>query len=100
MNGTPATSEWLTVKEAAAYLNISESLVYAMVDDQCFDHARFGKGRGTIRIRLTALEQFIEERTVPKRGTLASKPRASAPSAFRQLNAAKLREAWAEQGVE
>ncbi len=56
----------LTVKQAAAKLGISASLVYGWCDQQVLPHYRMGgKGkRGKIVIEETALDAFLKSRKV------------------------------------
>lgn len=90
----------LTVKQVAERLNVEPSCVYAVLAARRLRFVRLGSGRGIIRVREEALEQFIRENTVPRRGKTCRKRPAPAPSAFTRLDAAQLREAWSEQGVE
>ena len=76
------------------------SCVYAVLAARKLRFVRLGSGRGTIRIREEALQEFIQENTVPRRGKACRNRPAPALSAFTHLNAAQLREAWSEQGVE
>jgi excisionase family DNA binding protein len=99
MKDGPTISEWLTVQEAADYLHLSLSLVYRMTNEGSLEHARFGTGRGTIRIRLAALEQFIEDSTQPRHRKPIAQRIPNAPSAFTHLDVSRLQKAWAEQGV-
>jgi excisionase family DNA binding protein len=48
----------LRVKEAAALLGVSPSLVYVLCAAGKIRHERHGVGRGTIRIRSEALEEY------------------------------------------
>lgn len=48
----------LTVKQAAAYLNVSPKTIYAACDSGALRHLRIGEGRGTIRIKKKDLEAF------------------------------------------
>ena len=90
----------LTVKQVAERLNLTRSCVYALFAARRLHFVRLGRRRGTIRVREEALEQFIQENTVPRRGRACRNRPAPAPSAFTYLNAAHLRDAWNEQGVD
>ncbi len=48
----------MTVKQAAEELMISVSLVYALIGAGKIRHERHGLGRGTIRIRKEALDEY------------------------------------------
>jgi excisionase family DNA binding protein len=47
------------VREAARFLDVSPSLVYALVADGRLRHYRIGKGRGAIRIPEEAIAEFL-----------------------------------------
>jgi excisionase family DNA binding protein len=47
------------VKEAARILDVSPSLVYALVAEGRLRHYRIGKGRGAIRIPDEAIAEFL-----------------------------------------
>lgn len=89
----------LSVRQVADRLNVKRSCVYALLRARKMRFVRLGRRRGTIRIREEALEQFIQDNTVPRRRKTFGKPRVSASSGFRYLNAARLLDAWAKQGV-
>lgn len=48
----------LTVKQAAAFLNVSPKTIYAACESKALRHLRIGEGRGTIRINKADLEDF------------------------------------------
>jgi len=50
----------LTVREAAAYLNVEQETVYWMVNVGKIPSLRMGKKGGTIRIAKEALNKFVE----------------------------------------
>lgn len=52
----------LNVREAAEYLAVSPALLYRLVADRQIQHVRVGVGRGTIRFRITDLEQYKHSR--------------------------------------
>jgi excisionase family DNA binding protein len=54
----------LTVKQAAASLGVSESLVYAWCRQRLLPHYRFGLGRGKIMIDQAQLDEFLESKHV------------------------------------
>jgi excisionase family DNA binding protein len=90
----------LTIKEVAGVLRVGRSCIYWLLKEERMHGVRIGFSRGTLRIDQEELHRFIAENTVRRRGRLTSEPRQSAPNAFTHLNASRLREAWAEQGVE
>lgn len=51
-----------TVKQAAARLGISPTLVYALVQKRRIRHERHGFGRGTIRIPEATLDEYRRSR--------------------------------------
>lgn len=61
----------LTVKQAAAALGVSPTLVYAIVEKRKIRHERIGLGRGVIRIPEDALEEYRKSREV---GVVADTP--------------------------
>jgi len=64
----------LTVKQVAARLRISPSLVYSWCEDQLLPHYRMGgKGkRGKILIEEAVLDAFLQSRKVESRPVDAS----------------------------
>jgi excisionase family DNA binding protein len=50
----------MTVKQAATRLEVSRSLVYAMVSAGRLRHYRIGTGRGAIRIPEEAIDEFLK----------------------------------------
>ena len=58
---------WMTAKEAAAYLNISKRSMYNLAIAGALPHWRFGKkgGTGPLRFRKEGLDAFIESRVIP-----------------------------------
>ena len=89
----------LTVKRAAEILNVSPGLVYALCAAGRLEHERYGLGRGTIRIREDAIQDFQSRartthgRPVPVRATHG------APGTFTHLDAKRLAQAWKERGI-
>ncbi len=63
----PATAAVLTVKEAAARLGISPGTVYDLTESGQLRCQRFGKGRGTIRIRTADLDEYTGKVRPPLR---------------------------------
>lgn len=55
----------LTVAQAAKRLNIAESTIYDLVENNEIPHKRYGTGRGTIRIRLCDLLEYSKTQVVP-----------------------------------
>lgn len=63
------SSDWLTVADVAARLNVAPRTVYRLCEEKKLPHQRVGSGRGTIRVRpadLVALEKKIAESGKPK----------------------------------
>jgi excisionase family DNA binding protein len=85
----------LTVKQAAARLNVSQALVYALCQRGKLAHERFGLGRGTIRITEEAVAAYRESSCVSAVKTTATQ----SPAAYRQLDGARLAVAWRERGA-
>lgn len=56
----PGTAGMVTVKQAAARLTVSPSLVYAMVATGKLPAVRLGNGRGTIRIAVADLDRLLD----------------------------------------
>jgi excisionase family DNA binding protein len=57
----------LTVKQAAARLAVSPSLVYALVAERRLEHLRIGLKRGVIRIPEEAIEEYRRRNAVGAR---------------------------------
>lgn len=57
----------LTVRQAAKELNVSQDTIYEACDQQGLTHYRYGKGRGTIRIKRADLEAWQATRRVEAR---------------------------------
>jgi excisionase family DNA binding protein len=84
----------LTVKQAANMLTVSPALVYALCACGQLAHERYGLGRGTIRIRESALAEY--------QARASAAPRRLAPArggVFRHLDPERLERAWRERGV-
>jgi excisionase family DNA binding protein len=62
----------LTVAEAAHWLKVSPSTIYAMCAAGKLEHCRIGIGRGTIRIKKSALLALSEQGPEPRWLTAAS----------------------------
>jgi excisionase family DNA binding protein len=59
----------LKVKEAAQAMNVSPDTVYDLVNSGALPSIRIGTGRGTIRIKPTELEKFLNRgQTAPAAG--------------------------------
>ena len=70
MNDPPETShrqdeepgqQLLTVREVAELLKVSTSLVYLLIESRKLAFHRIGNRRGSIRIRRSDLERFLEQ---------------------------------------
>lgn len=90
----------MTVKEAAAILEVSAGLVYALVAAGKIRHARHGLGRGTIRISADALEEYRRSSaaggvTAPPSAPASARASSGPPAApFSELDPRRLRRAW------
>lgn len=90
----------LKVIDVADALRVSKQCVYTLIDDGQLEHVRIPPRRYSIRIRPADLIIYLENNKVPRRSAVRTVNTASAPSAFRQLDAARLRRAWREQGID
>ena len=61
---TPPVDGPLTVKQAAAHLNVSAKTIYAACDASTLRHIRIGERRGTIRIAKSDLDNFMRQSEV------------------------------------
>ena len=87
----------LTVRDTAGRLGVSLGCVYGLVAKGELPHLRVGTGRGTIRIDENDLGDFIEGRKVGKPSR--RRPTSPPPTAFTNLDGARLRDAWRDQDV-
>lgn len=62
----PDEPEFLTVKQAARYLNVSLSCVYGLCKTNKLTHYKFGDGRGAVRIRRDDLLDMIRRCRIEK----------------------------------
>jgi excisionase family DNA binding protein len=87
-----------SVKEAAAELGLSGSLVYALCSRRKIRHERHGIGRGKILIPEDALDEYRQRSTVPAaRGEGAEAlPPPGRGGTFKHLDAERLAKAWAD----
>ena len=63
--------DFLTVKQAAEYLNVGNKTIYAACQPDAkhvLKHARIGQGRGTIRIDRSDLDDFTRKNSVQVSG--------------------------------
>jgi excisionase family DNA binding protein len=74
--------KFLTVKQAAEALGVSQAIVYALCAARRIRHQRIGLGRGTIRIPEDAIAEYRESVTVEP-VAVAAGPRQRRP--FRHL---------------
>ena len=65
-NDETKNSNLLTVKDVAARLNVSSSLVYQIVEGGKLPVHRIGNGRGSIRFRSEDIEAYVDECRVEK----------------------------------
>lgn len=63
----PPEPEFLTVKQTAKYLNVSQGCVYRLCTTNTLSHYKFGEGRGAIRINRTDLLEFVQRCRIEKR---------------------------------
>lgn len=59
--------ENLTVRQAATLVSVSEKVIYAACEPTAksfLKHTRLGQGRGTIRIKRSDLEDFMQQNQV------------------------------------
>jgi len=68
----PEQPEFLTVKQAACYLNISPSCVYHLCTTNRLTHYKFGNGRGAVRIRRDDLLEMIQACRIEKQEHVAT----------------------------
>lgn len=61
----PPPSEWLSVKQAAKVLNVSETTIRNLCRTDQLRHERIGNGRGTIRIHQDAIREFEVRGSAP-----------------------------------
>ena len=59
--GNHRNGAFLTVREAAERLGVSEQFIYRMAANREITHYRIGIGRGTIRFAIADIEKYIEE---------------------------------------
>lgn len=64
----------LTVKQVAERLQVSKSIVYALIDAQRLPCHRIGLGRGTIRISETDLGVYLDQNRTKEKTRLAAGP--------------------------
>ena len=86
----------MTVKDAAARLEVSPSLVYALIASGRLRCTRHGLGRGCIRISEEQLAEYLA--SVEQAEPAAPHRPAGKTGAFRFLDPAKLRAAWKQPG--
>lgn len=90
----------LTVKTAAARMNVSINTIYLLCATKKIRHLRVGIGRGVIRIPEDALDEYRRCRTVgpDAPATQPTTPDGERSSgAFTMLDAERLAEAWQDQ---
>jgi excisionase family DNA binding protein len=90
----------LTVKQAAQYLNCSESLVYGLIAAGRLRCHRIGLGKqGGMRITKDALQQFLKAREEGGKSVPPPRRSETKPQSFTQLDGGRLLESWRRQGV-
>ena len=66
----------MTIRETAARLEVSESLVYGLISSRKLGHYRLGNGRGRIRVSDEHLAEYLARCTF---GVREEKPKAAMP---------------------
>lgn len=66
LNPLQSEAEFLTVRQVAKYLNISQGSVYRLCAAKTLGHYKFGEGSGAIRISRTDLDEFTRSCRVEK----------------------------------
>lgn len=89
----------LTVGDIATQLAVSTQCVYSLIDNRLLPASRTSPAGRGIRVRPDDLIEFLEKCKVPRRGPRPLGKTAPAPAAFTELNADRLRKAWAERGI-
>jgi excisionase family DNA binding protein len=56
-----ATQDFLTVREVAQRLKVSQASVYAVIAEGKLPGYRIGAGRGTIRVSVADLQSYLAE---------------------------------------
>lgn len=59
--------EFLTARQAARYLNVSQGLIYRLCATRKLPHYKFGDGQGAVRIARDDLLEFVRGCRVEKR---------------------------------
>ena len=90
----------LTAQQIADRLRVSRQCVYTLIDERLLSASRVGAGGRAIRVRPDDFMEFLKKCRVPRRSPTRQVKTAPAPSAFKQLDAAVLRRAWKEQGID
>jgi excisionase family DNA binding protein len=87
---------FLTIREAAHVLRVSESTIRNAVGSGRLRAFRFGNRGGSIRIAQADLDDYI---TGAATAPLVARTSAPTGGQFKHLNASKLLAAWRQQGV-
>lgn len=88
--------QMLKVKQAAEMLNVSPATIYALCARGKIAHERYGLGRGTIRIRAEAIQEYRSQSSLP---TTLTRPPLAKAGGYRQLSTRRLAAAWRARGV-
>lgn len=90
----------MTVKQCAAHLEISPSLVYALLISGRLKGTRHGLGRGTWRISEAQLGEYLDGPRDSGAGPPGAKaPAPSRPAGFKELDGERLLAAWRRRGA-
>lgn len=67
----PLEPEFLTVKQTAKYLNVSQGCIYRLCITKKLSHYKFGEGRGAIRINRAELLEFVQRCRIEEREAIS-----------------------------
>jgi excisionase family DNA binding protein len=84
----------LTVKRTAEMLNVSPGLIYALCATGKLEHERYGLGRGTIRIREDAIQDFQNRAKFIHGRRVNPQALHHKSGTFTHLDAQRLEQAW------
>ncbi len=88
--------EFVIVKQASSYLSVTVGCIYHLVAAGEINHVRVGTGRGTIRIPLPALEEYVARHTHPSPRRRTANTSSGSKRAFEHLDSSRLIRAWNE----
>lgn len=85
----PNEPEFLTVKQAAKYLNVSQGCIYRLCTTNKLSHYKFGDGRGALRIKRSDLLEFVQRCRIEQRevnGKIEARPGKRPEYVFKHLD--------------